>query len=60
MGVEESGGCDPVEHLLGGGESSFVSVAIETKELEGLGLRIRQADVRGIGDVSVVVKELMI
>lgn len=60
MGVEESGSCNPVEHFLGRGESPFVSVAIETKEFEGFDLRVRKADIRGIGDVSVVVKELVI
>ena len=59
MGVEEFGGRNPVEHFLGRGESPFVSVAIETKELEGFDLRGCQADIRRIRDVSIVVKELV-
>lgn len=58
MGVEEPRAGNPFEHLLGRDESSFVDVKIETKKFEYSGLRIGQADIRGIGDVSVVVKQL--
>jgi len=59
MRIEEPGSCNPVEHFLGRGEAPFVRVAVEAKEIEDLEVRVCEADVRGIGDVSLVVKKLM-
>jgi hypothetical protein len=56
VGIEEPGSCDPIEHFLGRGESLFVNLASETEESEDFEVRDCQADVRGIGDASVVVK----
>ena len=60
MRVEESGSRNPVEHLLGRGESSFVNIVSETEKLEDLEVRSCQADIRRVGDISVVVKKLTV
>jgi len=59
MRIEEPGGGNPVEHFLGRGEAPFVRVAVEAKEIEDIEVRVREADIRGIGDISLVVKKLM-
>lgn len=58
MRVEEPGSCDPVKDFLGRGESTFMNTGIETEKIEDFEVRVCQADIRGIGDVSVVAKEL--
>ena len=58
MGVEEPGTCNPLEHLMGRGESPFVDFGVETEKLEYSGLRVRQGNIRGIRDESVIAKEL--
>ena len=60
MRIEKPGGCNPVKHFLGGGESPFMSLVREAEELEDVKLRACQADVRRIGDVSVVIGKLMV
>ena len=39
MGIEEPGGYDPAEHLLGRSESPFVIIAGKTEEPEELEVR---------------------
>lgn len=58
MGVEEPGSCNPVEHFSGRGESPFVDIGSEAEELEDCEMRGCQTDIRGIGDVGLVVKKL--
>jgi len=59
MRIEEPGSRNPVEHFLDRGETPFVRVAVEAKEIEDLEVRVCEADTRRIGDVSLVVKQLM-
>jgi len=59
MRIEEPGSCNPVEHFLGRGEAPFVRVAVEAKEIEDLEVRVCEADIRRIGDVGLVVEELI-
>ena len=59
MRIEEPGSRNPVEHFPGRGEAPFMRAAVEAKEIEDLEVRVREVDIWGIGDVSLVVKKLM-
>ena len=59
MGAEEPGTRNPLEHLLGRGESSFVDYGVETEKLECSDLRVCQENVWRIWDAGVIAKELM-